>query len=273
MMDALALLPIFLVGLLGSIHCVGMCGGIVGAFSAGRALPAQRSGSGGAVTARRVIAIHLERDASPAAALASQAAFSLAYNSGRLLSYSIAGALGAGLVQSARMFAWLSSVQIIGYWVANLLLIALGLYLMNIWHGVTRIESWGRVLWARLQPLMPRLLPIDHPGKAFLLGGLWGWVPCGMVYSVLLTAMSTGSAQSGAMVMFAFGLGTLPMLFGLGMLGTGVLSWVRKPAVRTVCGLVVAGFGVIGLFRVTTGLSLGWIDALCIPLHAFGAGH
>ncbi|HEY4540940.1 MAG TPA: sulfite exporter TauE/SafE family protein, partial [Noviherbaspirillum sp.] len=167
---------------------------------------------------------------------------------------------------------WLSSIQIGGYWLANLMLVALGLYLMNVWHGLAKLEAVGQIVWRRVQPLLPHLLPIDHPGKAFALGALWGWVPCGMVYSVLLTAMASGSAASGAMVMLVFGLGTLPMLFGLGMLGTTLLAWSRKRAARIVCGALVLAFGLAGLVRAASGLSLGWVDALCITTPALLGG-
>jgi sulfite exporter TauE/SafE len=259
-MNAFQLLPVFLVGLLGSVHCVGMCGGIVGAFSAARRVPPAR-----------MIPLQVQGAAVMQASALDQLLYGLACNGGRLASYAIAGAIAGGVAQSARTFTWLSSIQTGGYWLANLMLVALGLYLMNAWRGLAHLEAAGQAVWRHVQPLVPRLMPIDHPGKAVALGALWGWVPCGMVYSVLLTAMATGSAASGAAVMLAFGLGTLPMLLGLGALGTGLLAWTRKPAVRTACGLLILGFGLAGLARAVGGLSLGWIDALCISTAPWGA--
>jgi len=247
----LQLLSVFLIGLLGSVHCIGMCGGIVTAFSAG---------------ARRPFPVPVRADG---AALARPAVFDdvlrvTAFNAGRIASYMAAGAVAGGVAQGARTLSFLSSLQIGGYWLANLMLIALGLYLMDAWRGLARLEAAGQIVWRRVQPLLRRLLPVDSLPKAAALGALWGWVPCGMVYSVLLTAMLSGSAASGAAVMLAFGLGTLPMLLGLGMAGGRLQDFTRRRAVRVASGALVLGFGVLGLLRAGHGLSLGWIDALCL---------
>jgi sulfite exporter TauE/SafE len=115
-----------------------------------------------------------------------------------------------------------------------------------------------------VQPLIRRFLPVETMWQAAALGSLWGWVPCGMVYSVLMTALLTGSALNGALVMLAFGLGTLPLLFSMGLLGTRLQTNLQKPSVRMLAGLVVLSFGLLGMFRLSTGLSHGWLDAVCI---------
>src|SRR5512134_1015410 len=167
----------FLVGLLGGVHCLGMCGGIVGALSL------QRPG------------------AQPVAA------FQLAYNLGRILSYGVAGAL-AGAIGFAAGGAVAARVGL--YVLANLMLLALGLHLAGLWQGVAALERVGVLLWARIRPLAARFLPVDSTPRALASGLLWGWLPCGMVYSVLTTALFSGSAARGFLVMLAFGLGTLP---------------------------------------------------------------
>jgi sulfite exporter TauE/SafE len=257
-MSGVNLLPIFIIGLLGSVHCVGMCGGIVSAFST-------------MSTGRPPFPVPLVAQGAALAQISSAdtALHSLAYNAGRIGSYMVAGALAGGIVGSAYTFSKISMFQIGAYWLANLMLIALGLYLMDAWRGLTVLEAAGKKLWKRVQPLTKKLVPIDSPFKMFALGGLWGWVPCGMVYSVLLTAMMSGSAISGASVMLAFGLGTLPMLFAIGMFGAGMKTRLQNRKVRIVSGLVVLGFGLLGLARVSGGLELGWLDALCLP-HAGG---
>jgi sulfite exporter TauE/SafE len=111
---------------------------------------------------------------------------------------------------------------------------------------------------------MKTLLPLDSPVKALALGGIWGWLPCGMVYSMLLTAMLSGAAFSGAMVMLVFGLGTLPTLLTMGLLGAQLEKWARRRTVRVAGGLMVLAFGVAGLARATNGLAPGWLDALCL---------
>lgn len=251
-MADLHLLSVALIGLLGGVHCVGMCGGIVSAFSVApgrRPFPVAVTNGSGAMAQATVL---------------DDALRVIAYNAGRLASYAVAGAIAGGVAQGVRTFSFISSVQIGGYWLANLMLIALGLYLMDAWRGLARLEAAGQILWRRLQPLMKYLLPVDSAAKAFALGGLWGWVPCGMVYSVLLTAMLSGSALSGAAVMFAFGMGTLPVLLTMGMLGSRLQVWTRRRSVRVASGLLVLAFGLLGLARATSGVSLGWLDTLCI---------
>ena len=243
------LLPIFIVGLVGSVHCIGMCGGIVGALSAA---PTLGAGAG------RVI---------PITPLRGPVLGVVAYNAGRISSYMVAGGLAGGLAGSMLALTQIAALQIGLYWLANLMLATLGLYLMDLWHGLTRLEAGGQFLWRRLQPLVKPLLPMDSPLKALALGGLWGWVPCGMVYSVLLTAMLSGSALSGAFVMLAFGLGTLPTLISLGLLGARLRQSMQKLAVRRACGALVLGFGLLGLLRAASGVSLGWLDTLCLTGH------
>ncbi|NHQ89236.1 sulfite exporter TauE/SafE family protein [Janthinobacterium lividum] len=252
-MNALSLVPMFLVGLAGSVHCIGMCGGIVGALSLGGGAPA-------AAPARPVIAIAVARPAVQANVLRV-----LAYNGGRIASYMLAGAMAGSLAGAGMLH--LASLQVAGYWLANLMLVALGLYLMDAWRGLAHLEAAGNVVWRRVRPLLKPLMPMDTPCKALAVGGLWGWVPCGMVYSALLTAMLQGSALQGAATMAAFGLGTLPMLLGMGLLGTRLRAQMQRRPVRIASGLLVLGFGLLGLLRAANGVSLGWLDALCVTGH------
>jgi sulfite exporter TauE/SafE len=246
-MSGASLFPVFVVGLLGSVHCVGMCGGIVGALSTlpGRAAPFP-------VRVRTVT-----RTAAPVLNVA-------AYNLGRIVSYMAAGALAGGLAGGARSLAVLPALQAMLYWCANLMLVALGLYLMDAWRGLARLEQGGRALWSRLQPLVRGLGPPDSPGKMLATGAVWGWLPCAMVYSVLVTAMLSGSAASGAAVMLAFGLGTLPALFSLGLAGARLRSQLQRRGVRIASGMLVLGFGVIGLARAAGGLPASWLHTLCL---------
>ncbi|HEY1149820.1 MAG TPA: sulfite exporter TauE/SafE family protein [Pseudoduganella sp.] len=244
------LLPVFVVGLAGSVHCAGMCGGIVSAFSS---LPAQRviPIASGAATARSLPLV-------------------LGYNAGRIGSYALAGAIAGGLAGSAADLARVAQWQSAGYWLMNLMLAALGLYLMDAWRGLARVEAAGGALWQGMQrtlrPVMRAVVPMDTPAKALALGAVWGWVPCGMVYSVLLTALLSGSALQGAAVMAAFGLGTLPMLLAMGLLGAKLRAAMQRRAVRMLCGLLVLGFGLLGIARAAGGMQHGWIDALCLTV-------
>lgn len=243
-----ALLPVFVVGLLGSVHCAGMCGGIVGALSVaptvGRPVPVR-------VVAARASLAHVA-----------------AYNAGRIGSYMVAGALAGALfdqlAQGAHALAYLPALQAGAYWLANLMLAALGLYLMDAWRGLARLEQAGKYVWRGVRPLLRRVGPLDRPGRMFVAGSLWGWLPCGMVYSVLVTAMLSGSAASGALVMLAFGLGTLPMLLGLGLAGARLRGWLASPRARVACGVLVLGFGLLGLARAAGGLPHGWMLDVCV---------
>lgn len=246
------LVPVFIVGLLGSVHCIGMCGGIVSALSA-----ADGPRKPFPVPVRTVTASVIDSKKI------------LAYNAGRIASYATAGALAGGLVEGVRWFSVLTQVQVLSYWLVNLMLVALGLSLMNVWHGLAQVEVLGQGLWRRLQKPARRLLPMDTPLKALALGGIWGWLPCGMVYSVLVTAMFSGSAISGAAVMLAFGLGTLPTLLLMGMFGMRVRQWTANRHVRLAAGLVMLTFGLLGMARAVNGAPSAWLDAFCItPLHA-----
>lgn len=243
-----SLFPVFLVGLLGSVHCAGMCGGIVGALSF-----APRRPGAGATT----IALH------PVAAVPA-AVNVAAYNLGRIGSYMTAGALAGGIAEGASALSSLPLLQAGAYWLANLMLVAMGLYLMGAWSGIAHVERAGQWLWRRVQPALKRVGPPDTPGRMAAAGALWGWLPCAMVYSVLVTAMLSGSAASGALTMLAFGLGTLPMMLALGLLGARLRGWLRLPAVRIACGAVVLGFGVLGLLRAAGGLPPSWLHTLCV---------
>lgn len=208
---------LFLVGLLGGTHCVGMCGGIVGALSMGAA---------------RRWSLHF------------------AYNAGRILSYALAGALAGVLGGASLALEGQLPIRIALYLLASLMLVALGLYLVGVTRALAVTERLGQVLWSHLQPWTKRFLPARTPAQAFPLGLLWGWLPCGLVYSALATALSAGSAGRGALAMLAFGLGTLPNLLLAGVLLARLNAFVRRPAVRLLSGLLVLGFGVYGLFGV-----------------------
>ena len=218
------LVAAFLVGLLGGVHCVGMCGGIVGALT--MTLPAAtRSDTRGMLP------------------------YLAAYNAGRIASYGLAGALVGGLGFLAAHLGDLHLAQRALAVLAGALMIALGLYLGGWWRGVVALERGGAVLWRRLEPVGRRFLPVRTPARALGLGLVWGWLPCGLVYSVLVWALASGSAAAGAGLMLAFGLGTLPTLLLLGTLAGRLAAFVRKPWVRAAAGALVIAFGIAQLWR------------------------
>ena len=215
-MAEFGLLPAFLVGLLGGVHCVGMRGGIVTAFSLSRA------------------------------GQAPAFSFHLAYNLGRIASYALLGALGGALGRSLSLTG-LAHMQNLLYALAQIVLILLGLYLAGWSSWVLVFERAGGALWRRLQPLFARLLPVRTLPQALLAGAVWGWLPCGLVYSVLIATLAAGGAAGGAALMLAFGLGTLPNLLGMGVFAASLKPFMQNLWVRRAAGLMVAGFGVWGL--------------------------
>jgi sulfite exporter TauE/SafE len=214
-MPDIGFVAVFLVGLLGAGHCAGMCGGIVGALSAQ---------PGGAR-----LTLHL------------------AYSSGRIASYAAAGAIAGTAGGLGALLGGALPVQLALYVAANAMLVLLGLYLAGVSSLLNRLEPVGRALWHRLQPLGRSLLPVDSAAKALAVGALWGWIPCGLVYAVLASALFAGSAVKGAALMAAFGLGTLPTLLAAGLLFRRAGALFRARVFRVVSGALVFGFGVSGL--------------------------
>ncbi len=200
-----------ILGLLGGGHCLGMCGGLMGALTL--AIPAEQR-------SRRFRLL-------------------LAYNLGRILSYACAGLL---IGMAGWAVANSPAVMVLRV-IAALLLIAMGLYLAGWWSGLTRIEALGRGLWRHIQPFASRLMPVSSLPRALLLGALWGWLPCGLVYSTLLWAASQGNALDSGLLMLAFGLGTWPVLLATGMAAERLTKFLRKRNVRVAGGLLVIVFG------------------------------
>ena len=205
------LISAFILGLLGGGHCLGMCGGLMGALTL--AIPPEQRG-------RRLQLL-------------------LGYNLGRILSYAAAGLLlglgGWALANSPAATA----MRV----VAALLLVAMGLYLAGWWSGLTRIEALGKGLWRFIQPLTRRFMPVKGLPQALTLGALWGWLPCGLVYSTLLWAASQGDALDSALLMLAFGLGTWPVLLATGLAAERITALLRRRGVRIAGGLLVILFG------------------------------
>jgi sulfite exporter TauE/SafE len=214
----LGLFSAFVVGLLGGVHCVGMCGGIVGALSLG--MP------GSAPTRWPV---------------------QFGYNLGRISSYTLAGALAGGLGYFFSGLLPVQQAQQVLLVVAGIFMILLGMYLAGWWNLLLRLEQAGGWLWKRIEPLGRGLLPIRDARHAVLLGMLWGWLPCGLVYSVLIWSVSAGGVLQGAGLMLAFGLGTLPNLLLMGAAASQLQRFVRKSWVRQLAGGLIVLFGVYQL--------------------------
>ena len=213
-----------LVGLLGATHCLGMCGGIVGALTSGLSDDTRNS---------------------RARLLAAQ----LAYNTGRILSYGVAGVL-AGLLGRQATLMGLTGGTPVGGIIAAVIMILLGLYLGGWWQALQWLERPGAQLWRHIEPLGRRFIPVRHPGQALLLGLVWGWLPCGMVYSVLALALASGSGTEGGAIMLFFGVATLPIMLTMGIAFSSLGRWVRDIRVRKVAGIVVILMGIAMLLAI-----------------------
>ncbi len=232
-----SVLAAFVVGLLGGVHCLGMCGGIVGALT----LNIDRPG-----------------ETSPAGDLFFK---QLAYNLGRIGSYSLAGGIAGALGAAALDLAQVHQAQMVLLLVAGLFMVALGLFLGGWWSGLVKVEKAGSFLvWRWVEPLARKLIPVRSSGAAFALGAAWGWLPCGLVYSVLIWALAAGSFVDGAMLLLAFGLGTLPNLLLMGLFAEKARRWTRDVRVKRVAGGLVILLGVVQIV-----LALGSVTGVASP--------
>jgi uncharacterized protein len=216
-MSAAALTAVFLVGLLGGTHCLGMCGGIVTALTV--QMPRHRP----------------------------RWSLHIAYHAGRITTYAAAGALAGGAGATALLLGGALPVQVVLYVVAQLMLVALGLYLLGVSRYLGVFERVGRALWRRIEPSASTLFPIQTAPRGYAVGLLWGLLPCGLVYSVLVTALVSGSAAYGALVMLAFGAGTLPSLLAAGTVLPALARTRGGQAARRIAGGIVVAFGLVGL--------------------------
>jgi sulfite exporter TauE/SafE len=212
MIDLTILLSLFTLGLVSSTHCIGMCGGIMGALT--MAIPAQAKAKRGVIL--------------------------VAYNLGRISSYALMGLLVGFFAKQIAALGGLTILRVL----AGLLLIAMGLYLADWWRGLSKLETLGRYLWVYLQPLGKGLMPVDNIPKALFLGALWGWLPCGLVYAALATAMTQPAPLMAASAMLAFGLGTLPAVLAAGFAAQQLTRMLQQRQVRIGLALVIIVFGV-----------------------------
>lgn len=212
--DWMPLITAISVGLMGSIHCIGMCGGVSSALS----LAADKS---------------------------KTQQYIVLYNLGRISSYTTAGMIVGILSQS---IASLTNFHLIFLRViSSLLIIVMALHIGGFWSGVKHVERLGKHLWKILQPLNKKIFPVNSKTKALSYGLLWGWLPCGLVYTTLGIAMTSGSVAYSTATMFFFGLGTLPSMLAVG-LGVGALQEsLKKPLVRQTLGVCLLLWGIYQL--------------------------
>ena len=204
-----------LAGLLGSAHCLGMCAGISGLFGV----------------------------SAEVRSLSRQVPMAIAYNSGRVLTYALLGIIvatfGGALVEAKPTLA--RPILLI----TGAVIILIGLQVAFNWRLLNPIERMGAVLWQKLAPVAKYFVPVTNVPKAFGLGLLWGWLPCGLVYSVLLIAATSAQPLHGAATMIAFGVGTMPAMVMTGLGAAQLSSLMRRRGARLGLGLVIVALGIL----------------------------
>ncbi|WP_070971553.1 sulfite exporter TauE/SafE family protein [Vibrio sonorensis] len=214
----------FLIGVVGAGHCMGMCGGIAGMLTMG---------------------------SSP-----NKPFVVLFYNIGRLISYSVMGAIIGGAIagladvsQANHALVWLRLA-------AALFMVLLALYIGRWWTGLLAVEKLGQKLWKVISPAGKSFLPLKSSLHALPFGFIWGWLPCGLVYSTLTWAAVSGSAINGAGIMLAFGLGTLPAMLLIGYGARFLHTLQQSVSFRNIAAILLLAYGLYTAYDALILLSL-----------------
>lgn len=216
MNEALPLLAAaFVTGVLGSAHCFGMCAGLSGLFAVNASV----------------------------ASLRLQIPMAFAYNAGRILSYAFLGILVATVGQT--VVSAIPNIAVPVRFASGLLIVIVGLQVAFDKRFLAPVENAGARLWNRIAPAAKSLLPVTSLPKALGLGLLWGWLPCGLVYSVLLLAATTANAANGGLVMIAFGIGTMPAMIMTGISASSLARFMSRK--RVGAGLLIVLIGMLTL--------------------------
>ena len=213
----------FIMGLFSSMHCVGMCGSIIGTLTLSLKQEIREN--------KGVLFFYI-----------------LNYNLGRITSYTLAGAL-VGVIEfilttplgeghGHRILQLLSAI----------IMASAGFYIAGWYPRFAYIEKSGSRLWKFLEPFGRRLIPVQTRTRAFLFGMVWGWLPCGLVYTAFALAATTGDVLKSALTMLAFGIGTLPAVFGIGIM-TGIATRLsRMNRVKQAVGLFMVALAILAAF-------------------------
>ncbi len=202
-----------MIGLVGSAHCVGMCGGIASLLSMG---------------------------VSPTKASPLTPLF---YNCGRLSSYALIGMIVGGAISGLTELSGLTQSLAWLRLVAAMFMILVALYIARWWQGLLVIEKLGQHVWKFISPSGKRFLPLESPIHALPFGFIWGWLPCGLVYSALTWSAVSGSAINGGLIMLAFGIGTLPSMLAVSY-GANFFNKLQKSLIfKNLSALILIGYG------------------------------
>lgn len=215
-----------LLGLLSAVHCVAMCGAIIGTLTL--SLPPEIRSQ--------------KRQLIP---------YVFAYNLGRIASYVTMGLITGSLMGLLGSLHHPVVFGVTGHDIlqgaSGLIMFGTGLYLANWFPRFALVERIGIPLWRRLEPLGRRLIPVRSRKQAFVFGTIWGWLPCGLVYNAVAVAATTGSGTRSALTMLAFGIGTLPAVMGMGIFTAWMAHLASFNRLRQLAGLVIIMVAVINL--------------------------
>lgn len=212
-----------LMGLFSALHCVGMCGSIIGSLT---------------LSLRRDIRDQKSR----------LLPFVLSYNLGRVCSYSLAG-LFAGVLQHVLTFPLGQGVGYRLLQIASALVMAgAGFHIAGWFPRFAYIERVGTRLWRRIEPYGRRLLPVETLPQAFIFGAIWGWLPCGLVYAALALAATAGDIERSALTMVAFGIGTLPPVVGVGLMTSLLVRLSGMNRFRQLTGITLVALALLSAF-------------------------
>jgi len=219
----------FIIGILGSGHCIGMCGGISTMLTS--ALPQSINLPDDTETTKRQKRQNI--------------LLATGYNLGRILSYSLLGAIVGftGSITAKNIGVPIAGLRLI----AAIFLIFLGLYIGQWLMWLNKVENIGKYLWRFISPYSKKVIPVNTARKAVSLGLIWGWLPCGLVYSTLTWSLASGSAYTGAAIMACFGLGTLPALMAMSIGVVQFKQLVTQPAFRKSMAIAIIIYGIYSI--------------------------
>lgn len=222
-MSELTYLSAFLIGLAGGVHCIGMCGGIASAFT---------------------FAIPKDKSHTP---------YIASYNVGRIISYTIAGAV-TGYLGSLFASSVITGLLILQS-LSIIFLLLLALYISELYKGLISFEKFGAKLWRYIAPVGKKLIPFKSPFHTLLYGMIWGWLPCGLIYSALTWSLASGSLVQGALFMFFFGMGTLPALIATSMGASFLIPILQSRTTRLSIAGILFLFAVFLISELFLGIS------------------
>ena len=219
---SLSIFNAFIVGLFSTLHCLGMCGGIIGTLT--MSLPESVRNNN-----LRLLS------------------YTSVFNLGRLLSYTLAGAIAGAFGQTVMEAISPRYAHVLLQVFATLIMVGIGIHLAGWFPRFNVIEKIGTPLWQKLEPLAHKLLPVQKHSHAFLFGLVWGWLPCGLVYAALIWSTSSGDSMHGALFMLAFGAGTLIPVMTAGMLTGWMVRLSQIPNIKPIIGTLIIIMALLSL--------------------------